>query len=60
MEREQMGAAFIIGGLNWETPLTFSEYYKEIYGDHSVDDNEMIDHNGEVNKMVGGKDESNH
>jgi hypothetical protein len=32
MEQEQMGAAFIIGGLNWETPLTFSEYYREIYG----------------------------
>ena len=32
MEQEQMGAAFINGGWNWETPLTFSEYYKAIYG----------------------------
>jgi len=32
MEQEQMGGAFISGGLNWETPLTFSEYYKAIYG----------------------------
>jgi hypothetical protein len=32
MEQEQMGAAFISGGWNWETPLTFFEYYKAIYG----------------------------
>jgi len=32
MERNQMGGAFISGGLNWETPLTFDEYLKKIYG----------------------------
>ena len=32
MEYDQMGGAFISGGLNWETPLTFSEYLKETYG----------------------------
>ncbi len=33
------------------------EYYNETYGNHFVDANEMIDHNGDVNEMVGGQDE---
>jgi hypothetical protein len=32
MEQEQMGGAFISGGLNWENLLTFAEYLKETYG----------------------------
>mgnify|MGYP003346542942 CR=1 FL=1 len=48
MEYEQMGGAFISGGLNWETPLTFSEYYRQTYGDHLPD----------VRKTIGGQDES--
>jgi hypothetical protein len=39
MEQEQMGGAFISGGLNWETPLTFSEYYKAIYGGQDESNN---------------------
>jgi hypothetical protein len=39
MEREQMGGAFISGGWNWETPLTFSEYYKAIYGGQDESNN---------------------
>jgi hypothetical protein len=44
MEYNQMGGAFISGGLNWETPLTFSEYLKETYGE-------------KFGEKFGGKDE---
>ena len=52
MEREQIIDAYNNGDLR-----SADLYYKETYGDHSVDDNKMIDHIADVRKMVGGQDE---
>jgi hypothetical protein len=52
MEREQIVDAYNNGDLR-----SADLYYKETYGGHSVDANEMIDHIAEVRKMVGGQDE---
>ena len=52
MEREQIIEAYNNGDLR-----SADLYYKETYGDHSVDDNKMIDHIADVRKMVGGQDE---
>lgn len=63
MKREQMkliydGLLQNVGTSIKESDLpTFEQYYNETYGGHSVDANEMIDHNGDVNEMVGGQDE---
>ena len=52
MEREQIIDAYNNGDLR-----SADLYYKETYGDHSVDDNKMIYHIADVRKMVGGQDE---
>jgi hypothetical protein len=60
MEREQIIDAYYYDPNCDEIKDDGELYYKETYGDHSVDANEMIDHIAEVRKMVGGQDESNH
>ncbi len=61
MEREQIVEAHIYGQIAPISTIKIhdaEQYYNEIYGNHFVDANEMIDHNGDVNEMVGGQDES--
>lgn len=60
MEREQIIEAANNGCKGMcmiDTSRDGKNYYNETYGGHSVDANEMIDHNGDVNEMVGGQDE---
>lgn len=58
MEREQIEDAYWEGGQDIPySAKQCEQHYNETYGGHSVDANEMIDHNGDVNEMVGGQDE---
>jgi hypothetical protein len=57
MEKEQIVDAYYYDPNCDEIKDDGELYYKETYGGHSVDANEMIDHIADVSKMVGGQDE---
>jgi hypothetical protein len=52
MEREQIIDAYYYDPNCDEIKDDGEQYYNETYGGHCVDANEMIDHNGDANKMV--------